>query len=241
MTNNSEPTSGVQALYAERFAADLAANRAAQEDVGAQIAELQGRLEQLREDEKWLIGMQGSLPLSGHTESDGTSVVAEARAVEAQVVPQQRPAAEKSAKPGRGKTTTKTATMETPQGKRAVKRAGRKQGGKTSGGKTAKPASTTAGRSAAQPPLHELIHALLAPGEPRVVREIHEDLELAHPHRKTSAQVVRNSLESLVKKGLMEKRIQQGSAMYTACGSSSESGAGDASSERVNGEVPVGA
>ncbi|UZK52904.1 hypothetical protein NEH16_01150 [Streptomyces drozdowiczii] len=53
-------------------------------------------------------------------------------------------------------------------------------------------------------------------GEPRLVREVHADLTEAHPERGTSVQVVRNTLETLVKRGVVGKGIQKGTAMYTA-------------------------
>jgi hypothetical protein len=67
-------------------------------------------------------------------------------------------------------------------------------------------------------PAHELILAVLlkTPGEPRVAREVLEQLALDHPGRATSVQLVRNGLETLVKKNAVEKSRQQGSAMYTA-------------------------
>ncbi|MGW1124577.1 hypothetical protein [Streptomyces sp. NPDC002526] len=70
--------------------------------------------------------------------------------------------------------------------------------------------------AAATAPLHQLIRALMPLGEPRLVREVHADLTEAHPERGTSVQVVRNTLETLVKRGVVGKGIQKGTAMYTA-------------------------
>ncbi|MEU2246720.1 hypothetical protein [Streptomyces sp. NPDC019224] len=84
----------------------------------------------------------------------------------------------------------------------------------------AKPARAgAAGRKAAPTagaPLHQLIRALMPLGEPRLVREVHADLTKAHPERGTSVQVVRNTLETLVKRGVVGKGMQKGAAMYTA-------------------------
>ncbi|TXS04454.1 hypothetical protein EAO73_15575 [Streptomyces sp. col6] len=60
------------------------------------------------------------------------------------------------------------------------------------------------------------LRALMPLGEPRLVREVHADLTEAHPERGTSVQVVRNTLETLVKRGVIGKGIQKGTAMYTA-------------------------
>ncbi|MEU9033112.1 hypothetical protein AB0D46_37570 [Streptomyces sp. NPDC048383] len=69
----------------------------------------------------------------------------------------------------------------------------------------------------AEPPLRELVLALLTgAAEPRMVSEVSTELTAAHPSRSTSTQVVRNTLEGLAKKGLIEKDNKQGSVMYTA-------------------------
>lgn len=155
MANADGAVQSVQSVYAERFAADLAANRSEQGEITARIAESQTRLDRLREDEKWLSGVQGTLP---------------APAPAAKSVPRPRPAK----------------------------------------------ASNKAGAQETAAPLHQLVLALLPAGEPRLVREVHADLEKAHPDRKTSVQVVRNTLETLVKRGAITKGTQKGSAMYTA-------------------------
>ncbi|MFE9776162.1 BlaI/MecI/CopY family transcriptional regulator [Streptomyces sp. NPDC005931] len=49
-----------------------------------------------------------------------------------------------------------------------------------------------------------------------MVREVSDRLAQEHPGRATSVQTVRNSLDTLVKKGLAEKSRQQGNTMYTA-------------------------
>lgn len=77
----------------------------------------------------------------------------------------------------------------------------------------------TGGKKATAPPaapLHQLIRALMPLDQPRLVREVHADLTEAHPERGTSVQVVRNTLETLVKRGVVGKGIQKGTAMYTA-------------------------
>lgn len=48
-----------------------------------------------------------------------------------------------------------------------------------------------------------------------MVSEIRTELTQAYPERATSIQVVRNNLESLTRKGVIEKGTQQGSVMYT--------------------------
>nr|WP_239081821.1 histone H1-like repetitive region-containing protein [Streptomyces sp. SID9727] len=67
-------------------------------------------------------------------------------------------------------------------------------------------------------PLWQLTLEILrrTPGQPCMVREIHDQLARDYPGRKTSVQTVRNNLEILVKKSLAEKSRQQGNTMYTA-------------------------
>ncbi|THA56567.1 hypothetical protein E6R62_10115 [Streptomyces sp. A1136] len=65
--------------------------------------------------------------------------------------------------------------------------------------------------------MRELVHAMLVKAaEPRMVSEVAAELTQTHPGRAASGQVVRNTLEGLVKKGQIEKEHRQGSVMYTA-------------------------
>jgi len=80
-------------------------------------------------------------------------------------------------------------------------------------------AKAPAGKAAAGgPPLWELLLGVLrkTPGQPLVAREVGEQLAKDHPDRATSAQTVRNGLQTLVTKNLAEKTRQQGNVMYTA-------------------------
>ncbi|GGT24459.1 hypothetical protein GCM10010271_29810 [Streptomyces kurssanovii] len=225
----------IQNVYAQRYAEDLAANRKEQ-------ADLQERLEQLCVEEAWLSEAQGTLPTTviansvaetaagaGETSPAATSeqrerepgapASAEAVADAARTVPkprqgkqvkaaQSKPAAKKaSAAKGRSTakkaTAKKTATANSPVKKTAAAKA---------------PAEKAPAKEKAVPPLHELILGILltSPGEPRVAREVTDQLAQDHPERATSVQTVRNTLEALVKKKSVEKSNQQGSAMYTA-------------------------
>ncbi|MFG2841533.1 hypothetical protein ACGFZH_22265 [Streptomyces zaomyceticus] len=262
-----EPST-IQSVYAQRIAADLESNRSTQGDINRQITELQTRLNQLREDEKWLSEIQGSVPPSDTTTDTAPSPiaaapttapdVAETPEAAAAAVPQprhddalepapaKRAAARKSPsrkRPAKKATATKATTAKattaktvtrqakTSPAKRTAKKAtavARTAPAKQSvpqqgepAAETAKtpgaPAITAPAKKAAQPPLRELVEAILGrhAGEPRMVNEVRAELEAAHPERSTSAQVVRNALESLAKKGLVSKGTQQGSVMYT--------------------------
>ncbi|MEV4943837.1 hypothetical protein [Streptomyces zaomyceticus] len=257
-----EPST-IQSVYAQRIAADLESNRSTQGDINRQITELQTRLNQLREDEKWLAEIQGSVPPSDTATDTAPSPIAAApvtapdaaetpEAAAAAVPPPRHddalepaPAKKASARkspsgksPAKKASATKATTAKavtrqakTSPAKRTAKKAAvvakaapAKQSVPRQGEPAAEaartpgaPAITTPVKRAAQPPLRELVEAILGrhAGEPRMVNEVRAELEAAHPDRSTSAQVVRNALESLAKKGVVSKGTQQGSVMYT--------------------------
>ncbi|MEU0851261.1 hypothetical protein ABZ387_25330 [Streptomyces flaveolus] len=67
-----------------------------------------------------------------------------------------------------------------------------------------------------QPLLGEILTALLgAHSEPRLAKELHAELTAKHPDRSPTPQVVRNTLESLVAKGQVQRHKQQRTVMYT--------------------------
>ncbi|MGW0750747.1 hypothetical protein [Streptomyces sp. NPDC002587] len=224
---NDPDTTPIHNVYAQRFAADLEINRKEQEQVSAQIAELEARLQQLKADESWLHGMQGALP----------PIADEAPASDGQVAPQpgQSPAHDTEAVPP---TTGDPVKSAVPRPRKAKKTTGRaaerkpaqpkKTSGIASGAKagataaaakkaTAKKATGTKADKTAEPPLRELVLALLvSAAEPRMVSEVTAELAQAHPGRPASGQVVRNTLEVMARKNLIDKEHKQGSVMYSA-------------------------
>ncbi|MFD3328468.1 hypothetical protein [Streptomyces sp. NPDC058701] len=88
---------------------------------------------------------------------------------------------------------------------------------KTRSAKTGTAKTGAAPTATTEPPLRELVLALLVgAAEPRTVSEVTTALAEAHPGRPASTQVVRNTLETLAKKGAVDKANKQGSVMYTA-------------------------
>ncbi|BBJ46997.1 hypothetical protein ACFV27_21220 [Streptomyces antimycoticus] len=80
-------------------------------------------------------------------------------------------------------------------------------------GKTAKAGAKEKSR---QPLLGDLLVDLLAKyDEPRLAKELRDELLGKHPDRNPTPQVVRNTLESLVAKGRIRRHKQQRSVMYT--------------------------
>ncbi|MFJ8547304.1 hypothetical protein ACIRFH_36120 [Streptomyces sp. NPDC093586] len=255
---NEPQTTPVQERVRQRFADELTANHAEQEELTGQIATLQQRLDQLKADAAWLTQAQSSLPTTGEP-ADGasgsaaetpstapvelaeTSALADAEAP--QTVPAQRqkqtvkkaarakkPAATKPAakKPAAAKkTTAKKTAAKAPVKKTTAKTtapaaenpAAKKPAAEQAVSPKAPGSNASVGKAAAGgPPLWELLLGVLrkTPGQPLVAREVSEQLAKDHPDRATSAQTVRNGLQTLVTKNLAEKTRQQGNVMYTA-------------------------
>nr|WP_223183752.1 MULTISPECIES: hypothetical protein [unclassified Streptomyces] len=83
----------------------------------------------------------------------------------------------------------------------------------TGTGRTAR----TAAKGTSRPLLGDLLLSLLGGHEePRLAKELRDELMALHPDRAPTPQVVRNALESLVAKGLVQRHKQQRSVMYTA-------------------------
>lgn len=93
-------------------------------------------------------------------------------------------------------------------------------------GKTAKAGAKGKSR---QPLLGDLLAQLLGQyEEPRLAKELRDELLEKHPDRNPTPQVVRNTLESLVAKGRIRRHKQQRSVMYTLVTSgASDSGSSD--------------
>ncbi|MGW3333095.1 hypothetical protein ACWDF9_21425 [Streptomyces rubiginosohelvolus] len=254
MSDQIEKTD-IQSRYRKQYADDLAANRQKQGDITAQIAGLQKDLEQLQSEEAWLTQAQGTLPGTagpGETAPGPAAATGEPAAEVPQTVPAQRHDDETEPTTRRGKasrrstpakkTPARKTTAKKTEAKKRTSKAGQKATAKTTAAKPqavqtpaeTDPEKTPAGKPVSQekegPVLWQLALDILhrSPGHPCAAREVAEQLALEHPGRSTSVQVVRNSLETLVKKGLAEKTQQQRSVMYTATPATPTTSAGDA-------------
>ncbi|MFB7601086.1 hypothetical protein [Streptomyces sp. NPDC056160] len=75
---------------------------------------------------------------------------------------------------------------------------------------------TAAKGKSRQPLLGDLLRELLgAYDEPRLAKELRDELLEKHPDRNPTPQVVRNTLEALVAKGRIRRHKQQRSVMYS--------------------------
>ncbi|WP_338692888.1 hypothetical protein V2W30_01310 [Streptomyces sp. Q6] len=104
----------------------------------------------------------------------------------------------------------KSRTKQTPAGDTSRR---------TSSAKTASagtPAKAAAEGKPRQALLGDLLMKLLGKyEEPRLAKELRDELLKKHPDRNPTPQVVRNTLESLVAKGRVQRHKQQRSVMYT--------------------------
>ncbi|MFC8349708.1 hypothetical protein [Streptomyces sp. NPDC057280] len=83
-------------------------------------------------------------------------------------------------------------------------------------GKAAKTAKAAVKGTPQQPLLGDLLADVLSQyEEPRLAKELRDELLEKHPDRNPTPQVVRNTLESLVAKGRIRRHKQQRSVMYT--------------------------
>ncbi|ATZ22572.1 hypothetical protein SLAV_03315 [Streptomyces lavendulae subsp. lavendulae] len=172
MANESD-TTPIHNVYAQRFAADLETNRKEQELVSVQITELEVRLAQLKSDENWLLGIQGTLPSEAEKEraaaapatapADDTRDAPEAPVTPAASatgpasggVPKPRQARKATGTTSRARTATpaKKASSAAPAGTKADVKAESKAGAKTSPKAVTKARATTRKSAAPKPPV----------------------------------------------------------------------------------------
>ncbi|MGW1362943.1 hypothetical protein ACWCQP_36745 [Streptomyces chartreusis] len=203
--------------YTRRLAAALEANREEQKAITAHLAQLsrlQQRLEQLREHERWLADTVEATPPAADASAE-TERAEPSRAVAQAPVP--LPRHEESGPPGapaRKAARPKTRTKAGPK-KTAPKKA---PAAKTAAKKSTSPSNTS--RTSGGTTLGELVLAVLnhTPGEPRTAAEVTADLAQAYPDRARDTNNVRNVLEGLVAKSLIERSKQKRSVHYTVQG-----------------------
>jgi hypothetical protein len=131
--------------------------------------------------------------------------------------PVEKTTAKKTA-PATEKPAARKPAAKKPAAKKTAAAAEQAPASKATTAKAASPKAAAAKGPVGGPPLWELLLGVLrkTPGQPLVAREVSEQLAKNHPDRATSAQTVRNGLQTLVTKNLAEKTRQQGNVMYTA-------------------------
>lgn len=186
----SQSTATLRSRYVEQAASDLEQNRRQQH-------ELAERVKVLKQEEALLIDI---LTLAERLDPEGGAAEASPLPEQARdeptlappvQAPAQAPAAGTASAPSAGKAS----------GPRAPR--GRATAGSTKG----KPH---------QPLLGDILMELLGTyREPRLAKELRDELLTKHPDRAPTPQVVRNTLEALVAKGRIRRHKQQRSVMYS--------------------------
>lgn len=225
----------IRSRYLEQAASDLQENRRRQQ-------ELTERISTLKREETLLLDI---LNITERFDTPSDSVVSEAAPLprQAQDEPVLVPAAAAATTDTDAGADTEAATPAAPRRRARAARAvaGPKSGARTAektGAKSAeKTAEKTADKSGAksgaksgkkkadrvsaqaksrQPLLGDLFLDLLrAHNEPRLAKELREELMREHPERTQTPQVVRNTLEALVAKGRIQRHKQQRSVLYS--------------------------
>ncbi|MGW7571563.1 hypothetical protein ACWGJV_35505 [Streptomyces tendae] len=109
-----------------------------------------------------------------------------------------------------------TQMRRSAQGTSAPAKAERQRSAPAKGAPAKSAAKTAAKGKSRQPLLGDLLMDLLRTyDEPRLAKELRDELLEKHPDRTPTPQVVRNTLESLVAKGRIRRHKQQRSVMYS--------------------------
>ncbi|MFI1102143.1 hypothetical protein [Streptomyces melanogenes] len=203
--------------YAARVTADLEANQQDQSRIRAELDTLKGQLEALERDHGLLQTMQHTLGTPAAAAAQAPAATRK-RTTKAQP-PAKTPAPAAAAAPAATPTVAAVPKPRKPQAEKPQAKAARTTKAAKSPKKAAAQAAKPAGKStdSSGPTLRELVLGLFADHqEPRTVADILTELTTTHPDRKTSPQVVRNTLEALVAKGELDRERKQGSVFYTA-------------------------
>lgn len=188
MTSQSAAT--LRSRYVEQAASDLEENRRRQQ-------ELAEKIRMLKQEEALLVDI---MTLAERYEpSAEPSRLPEQAQGEPSLTPT-KPAAEFRSAPG-GTTSRRPVPSKTT-------------GTRTRGRKSA--ARTVAKGKSRRPLLGDLLRDLLSTyDEPRLAKELRDELLEKYPDRNPTPQVVRNTLESLVAKGRIRRHKQKRSVMYS--------------------------
>lgn len=231
---------------AARIAADLDSNAREQENVRAQITELQDHLTKLSREHEWLSQLQNTEPAESGAAARQQEVAGAKE--ETPASPADAPAP-KPAKAPRAPRATKAKATTGPAEPVAEPAVPQPRGGRKKA--PVETATTQRRKNAARtrkpepgPTLVSILEEVLsASQEPRMVSEIVNILAEQHPDRAAKTQVVRNTLEALVAKGLAERARQQGSVFYTpvspAGSAGSTNGDGAAAAKPVQAAEPA--
>ncbi|WP_199842915.1 hypothetical protein [Streptomyces formicae] len=219
---DSQSVANLRSRYVEQVASDLEENRRRQEELAqriellkqeetllADILNLTERYEGLTDaallpkqaqEEPSVAKAKRRNDTGGDARSSASNGAAPPTGAKANKSPKTKAGA--SAAKGKGKPDTKSDTKSEAA-----------PGAKSS----PKPAPKSRAKAAPRQPLlgDVLLELLSGYTEPRLAQELRNELLEKHPSRNPTPQVVRNTLESLVAKGRVQRHKQQRSVMYT--------------------------
>ncbi|MFF1791357.1 hypothetical protein ACFVX9_33510 [Kitasatospora sp. NPDC058243] len=203
----SQPASTLRTRLVDQAASDLEENRRRQQELAEEVR-------MLKQEEALLVdilqlaeryeGLSEPSPLPQQAQDEPVLTGAKRRRASA-AAPARTPSP-RSARSARSARAEKTAKPAKPA----------KAGNTARTVRAGKPARAAAAGKSRQPLLGELLLSLLSGhDEPRLAKELRDELLVKHPDRAPTAQVVRNTLESLVAKGSIQRHKQQRSVLYT--------------------------
>jgi hypothetical protein len=236
----SQSADTLRSRYVAQAASDLEENRRLQRELAERISTLKQEEALLQDILRLAEGYDGPPTASpSATENSSAPEEPEAAASEGRGIPAaRRSGPAESGAPAEGADGAVAAADDAPAPESAGDTLGQtaaESGEKASGdARPAQPArkaakSRASGKSARkkgksgsgktkprQPLLGDLLTQLLSQyQEPRLAKELREELLEKHPDRRPTPQVVRNTLESLVAKGRIQRHKQQRSVLYT--------------------------
>ncbi|MFD3451963.1 hypothetical protein ACFWVC_07245 [Streptomyces sp. NPDC058691] len=237
------------AARAARIAADLDGNAREQESVRAQISELQDHLTKLGREHEWLTQLQSTEPAEGgatpqrrevtRTEAKTPASPTVAGTPKTPKTPKATEVTEATA-PTKATTTAKAPAETVAEPAVPRPRGGRKKAPVQTGTRERRKTGARTRKPEAGPTLVGLLEEILSTShEPRMVSEIVNILTEQHPDRVAKTQVVRNTLEALVAKGLAERARKQGSVFYTPVSPAKNAGDGNGPAAATKPEKAV--
>lgn len=211
----SQSTDTLRSRYVTQVASDLAENHRRQQELAAQITELEQEETLLADILKLAEGNDGAArePLRAEPAPDEPDAAAVKPGPKSAAAGTRSPRAAKVSTTSGGTKVPKGAAKPTSKGVKAAKEPNEATAAK---GANVPQASKEGADRPKQPLLGALLMVLLgAHTEPRLAKELRDELMEKHPDRVPTPQVVRNTLESLVAKGRIRRHKQQRSVMYT--------------------------
>ncbi|WP_320773983.1 hypothetical protein [Streptomyces sp. CRN 30] len=214
MSETASTATELASQYSAQVTGDLERNAKEQERLSTEITALQEQLASLQRDHSVLVNIRQALGSTQATVED--TAVADTVAETASVPAPRKKSA--SAEGGTAKRTRakKAAAQQPKADKKAAAAKPAKAAAKPAAKSTPKPAAKPAAKKTGGPTLGELIRGVLADQkEPRSAAEVATALGEAHADRPVKTTVVRNTLEGLVAKNLVQRTKQGTSVFYT--------------------------